>query len=519
MTDLLVTDVRLVPLDGEEGGGPAVRRVASASGGTAATGPVDVLVRDGVITEVGPGLTRPEEVPVLAGEGRWVVPGLWDHHVHLGQWGATTARLDLAPATSARDAVRRVAERLASDEPLPETGVLVGWGHRSAQWDEDPTVAMLDEVAREVPVVLISGDGHHGWMNTPALRLLGGPADATGVVREADWFPMYDRLGNLPGAAQEAELGVARAVTDALALGVVGITDLEMGRPWEDWRRRCDLGQPMLRARTGVYAEELQGVLDAGVRTGQVIEGTDGLVTMGPLKIISDGSLNTRTAWCREPYADAHRLTHPCGAANLTRDEMHELMTAGHAGGLEMAIHAIGDAAVGQALEAFASIGARGGIEHAQLVGEVDLERWGALPVRASVQPAHLLDDRAVTEQCWPDRTGLTFALRRFAEHGIEMAMGSDAPVSPLDPWLTLASAVHRGPVDAETWHPELALTPAEALAASVDSQRVRPGARGDLVLLDADPLGGGDSAQQARVLRSMGVSATVLAGQVVHGG
>lgn len=505
MTDLLVTDVRIVPLEGGDRPGPAP------------TEPVDLLVRDGRVAEVGPGLERASGVPELAGRGRWVVPGLWDHHVHVGQWGATQQRLDLAPATSARDVVGRVAERLRSGEPLPETGVLVGWGHRSAQWDEEPTVAMLDQVSGEVPVVLISGDGHHGWLNTPALRLLDGP-QAVGVVQEAQWFPLYDRLGRIPGAAEVAEHGVARAISDALAVGVVGLTDLEMGRPWEDWRRRVDLGQPMVRVRTGVYAEELQGVLDAGMRTGEAIEGTDGLVTMGPLKIISDGSLNTRTAWCREPYADAHRLAHPCGAPNLTRQELHELMAAGHAGGLEMAIHAIGDAAVGQALAAFAKTGARGGIEHAQLIGEVDLPLWSSLPVRASVQPAHLLDDRSVTEQCWPDRTGRIFPLRRFADHGIEMAMGSDAPVSPLDPWLELGAAVHRGPVDGASWHPELALTPAEALAASVDGQRVRAGARGDLVLLDADPLAGDDSAAQAEALRTMGVSATVLGGLVVHG-
>jgi hypothetical protein len=262
-------------------------------------------------------------------------------------------------------------------------------------------------------------------------------------------------------------------------------------------------------------------VLDAQVRTGDLVGRTDGLVRMGPLKIISDGSLNTRTAWCCEPYADAASLQHPRGAPNLDGAELRDLLAAGHAAGLEVALHAIGDAAVGQALRAFAETGAVGGVEHAQLVAPADLQRWAALPVRASVQPAHLLDDRDVTEQCWPDRTDRTFTLRSFLDHGIEVVLGSDAPVARLDPWLAMAAAVHRGPLDGESWHPEQALTPREALAASVDGRRVHVGDPADVVLLDADPLGrpGMTSAEQAALLTGLQVSATVLDGEVVHGG
>ena len=167
--------------------------------------------------------------------------------------------------------------------------------------------------------------------------------------------------------------------------------------------------------------------------------------------------------------------------------------------------------------------GARGSVEHAQLVDLADLERWSRLPVRASVQPAHLLDDRETTERCWPEQTHRTFTLRSFLDAGIELALGSDAPVSPLDPWLAMAAAVHRGADDEPSWHPEQRISPREALAASVDGRRVRPGAPGDLALLDLDPLpedgSGTTSSEQAARLRAMTVSATVLDGQVVHGG
>ncbi|HSP59646.1 MAG TPA: amidohydrolase family protein [Ornithinimicrobium sp.] len=505
MDSLLVREVRVVPLDGATPD-PSVP-------------PVDVLVEDGRVTAVGPALVAPPGVDELDGAGRWVLPGLSDHHVHVRQWGLVRTRLDLEGTGGVDEAVERVRRRLARG-PLPTSGVLTGWGHRPATWAQDPTVADLDAVTTEVPVVLISGDGHHGWLNTPALDLLGAPR-RTGVVAEGEWFTVYERLSALPGAHEEAEAGVALALADALALGVVGITDLEFGRPWAHWRDRVAEHLPPVRARVGVYPEGLEEVLAAGVRTGDTIRATDGLVTMGPLKIISDGSLNTRTAWCCQPYADASRLAEPCGAPNLGGEELVELLATARGAGLQVALHAIGDAAVHQALQAFERTGATGGIEHAQLVATEDLGAWSRLPVRASVQPAHLLDDRVVTEQCWPDRTQRTFTLRSFLDRGIEVVLGSDAPVSPLDPWLAAAAAVHRGPVEAESWHPEQALTPVEALAASVDGQRVRPGAPGDLVLLDDDPLGplGGSSAEQARRLRATRVSATVVAGMLAHGG
>jgi hypothetical protein len=503
MHDLLLREVRIVPLDGP---GPD-------------PGPTDVLVLDGRVARVGAGIEAAVGIPELRGEGRWALPGLWDHHVHATQWGMARSRLDTSGTTGVAHAQAVVRTALAT-APVPATGVLVAYGHRTATWDRQPTVADLDEVSTDVPLVLISGDAHHGWLNTPALRLLGAP-DTDGAVEEWDWFPVYDRLSSLPGAREVAEAGVARALHDAQARGVVGVTDLEFGRPWEQWQQREDRGMPLVRARVGVYPDGLEDVVAAGLRTGDPLAGGRGLVTMGPFKVISDGSLSTRTAWCCEPYADGADLPLPHGAANLGADELAALVARAHGAGIEAAVHAIGDAAVRQALEVFARTGAVGGIEHAQLVALEDLGLWGRLPVRASVQPAHLLDDRPATEQCWPDRGGRTFTLRAFLDRGIEVVLGSDAPVSPLDPWLAVAAAVHRGPVDGESWHPEQAITAREALACSVDGQRLAAGCRGDVVLLDADPLGGGDlpSGERAGRLRATTVSATVVDGQVVHGG
>ena len=172
-----------------------------------------------------------------------------------------------------------------------------------------------------------------------------------------------------------------------------------------------------------------------------------------------------------------------------------------------------------EALASYAATGARGSIEHAQMVGRDDVKRMAELGIRASIQPAHLLDDRDLTEKIWGDRSERCFAFRWMLDDGVELAMGSDAPVSTLDPWLAIAAAVHRSADERAPWHPEQSLTPREALAASVDGQpMVQPGSRGDLVLLDRDPLEeSGDSAATGELLRTMPVAATFVDGAAVH--
>ena len=209
----------------------------------------------------------------------------------------------------------------------------------------------------------------------------------------------------------------------------------------------------------------LDDVIAAGLRTGDPLPGCDDRATMGPLKIISDGSLNTRTAWCCEPYGDAHQLEYPSGQPNLSGVDLREQLGRAHAAGLEVATHAIGDAAVQEALAAYADTGARGSIEHAQMARRDDVRRMAELGIRASVQPAHLLDDRDLTDKIWGERAERCFAFRWMLDDGVELALGSDAPVSPLDPWLAMAAAVHRSADERGPWHGEQALTVREVLA------------------------------------------------------
>jgi predicted amidohydrolase YtcJ len=372
VTSFLLCRVRLVDIDGT---GPG-------------TEPVDVRVMAGQVTAVGEHLSD-DGLPRVEADGRWLSPGLWDQHVHLGQWSLSSSRLDLAPARSAEHAVGMVRERLAE---LPDRPV-VGWGHRPSGWPEPPVVSMLDVLGTDQPVILIAGDGHHAWLNSRALMALHLPS-REGVVAEAEWFGAYGRLGSVLGDDGTGPEAYRRAMEQAARLGVVGLTDFEFSGGHEEWTERWAAGADLLRIRMATYADGLDAVIAAGLRTGDPLPGCDGRARMGPLKIISDGSLNTATAWCCEPYAGPSPYGFPHGQPNQSPEELRDLLRRGTAHGLKVAVHAIGDRAVGEALDAFEETGARGSVEHAQLVRRDDVRRMAALGVTASVQPAHLLDDR-----------------------------------------------------------------------------------------------------------------------------
>ena len=146
------------------------------------------------------------------------------------------------------------------------------------------------------------------------------------------------------------------------------------------------------------------------------------------------------------------------------------------------------------------------------------MPRFAALGVTASMQPAHLLDDRDLTDRVWGDRSSRAFMARALLDAGARLVLGSDAPVARPDPWLAMASAVWRSADDRPSWHQEQAITAAEALFASVDGQSLTVGGRGDVVVLESDPLTPGPAQEVAERLRSMRIRSTVCAGRPTHG-
>lgn len=476
-----------------------------AGGRTLGTGAaVDIVVERGVIAAIVPaGTAVTDAADRVDLDGRVVLPGLWDNHVHFTQWALTSRRLDLSTAASADEVVALVGERIAAGATE-----VVGFGFRDGLWPEPPTAALLDVVAASVPVILVSGDLHSVWLDSAGLALHGFAGHPTGLLREDDAFAVVRALDDV---ADDVLDGWAReAATAAARRGVVGIVDLEMTWNRDVWLRRIRGGLTGLRVEFGVYRQHLADAIAAGMRTGDVVPGTDGLLRVGPFKVITDGSLNTRTAFCFDPYpglADAEAF----GLLTVQPDELVPLLETARDGGLRPAVHAIGDHANSLALDAFASVGIGGSVEHAQLLTEADVARFAALGVTASVQPEHAMDDRDVAERYWSGRTDRAFMLRSLLDSGAVLALGSDAPVAPLDPWVSIAAAVGRTRDGREPWHPEQSITVAEAVAASTRST-VEVGQPSDLVIVDVDP-----TTASADALRTLPVAATLLAGRFTH--
>ena len=537
--DLLLRDVRIVPFRTRTELG-ALRRRGSQPGGldTPPTPrePVDVRVAQGQVIEVGPGLSTAGE-RVLEADGAFLVPGLWDAHAHLDMEAARSARIDTLATRSAEEALTLVAQALRDAPSGSRPATIQGFGHRLSNWPRVPTVAELDAVTGEVPTLLISGDVHSGWLNSAALRVFGLPearAQDPGVpLKEDPWFALLDRLDEVPGTRELRESGYQQVLTDMLARGVTGVVDMSWSEDPDDWPRRLEAmaaqgtrPQVLPRIRVGVYRDKLERWLARGLRTGVALGGSpllpDGspVLVQGPLKVIADGSMGSASAHMCEPYPAALGMEHTHGVANIDRAELTDLMTRACRQGYEMAIHAIGDAAVNDVAAAFACSGAAGRLEHAQLLpadalDEPDgaLRRLVGCDVELSVQPAHLIDDWAAVSRVWPGLEGRTYAFADMVAAGALLQLGSDAPVAPLDPWLAMSAAVGRRTPDGSVWSPEQRLTAEEALAASVNGAGpVAVGSPGDLVLLEQDPLRLG-----AEELVRVRPVATVVAGAVAY--
>lgn len=486
-------------------------RVRLGAGGPLAR----VRVADGRITHVVPEGDANSGAGVEVGggrqldlDGRVLLPGLWDAHVHLAEWASARHRLDLAGTGSARAVADLVRERAG----VADGSVLYGYGFRDGLWADAPHKALLDAVLPDRPVALVSADLHAAWLNSACLALVGRGDHPTGLIREHE---AHEVLSALPAAPDDVVDGwIEEACRAAAARGVSGVIDFQFGDTVADWERRSAQFRPAVRVSAAVYPSYLDAAIKRGLRTGDGVGADGSLVQVGPLKLFTDGSLNTRTALCRDPYPGLEDTDGAHGIEETAPDELVRLMRHAAAHGIEPAVHAIGDHANTVALDAFEAVRCRGRIEHAQLLSPQDLPRFAQLGVTAGVQPRHATDDRDVADRHWAGRTERAFAYGDLLAAGARLEFGSDAPVSPLDPWLAIASAVSRTDDERPAWHPEQRLSVPDALVAAARGRRlIRVGDPADLVVVDVDPLDADPD-----TLRAMPVHATMTNGRWTHG-
>lgn len=431
-------------------------------------------------------------------EGATLLPGLWDAHVHSVQWAQARRRIDLSGARSARDAVDLIRPYLRRSE------LITGYGFRDAFWRDRPDKSLLPA---DHPVVLISNDLHTAWLSTAALALVGRHDHPTGVLREAE---CYEAMAALPPPPRELmDRWVAEATAAAAERGVTGLLDFEFADNVTDWLRRVREQTVAVRVTCSIPRPRLDDAIARGLRTGDPVAGSGGLLEVGPVKVFLDGSLNARTAYCDDRYTSSGDQ----GRLETSPDELIAMMTLATRHGIQPAVHAIGDLASSIALDAFDLVGCPGRIEHAQLVRATDFARFARPGLIAGVQPAHAPDDREVADAHWCGRTSRAFAYADLLAAGATLELGSDAPVAPLDPWDGIASAVTRTDDERPPWHPEQAIPLQVALAAaSRGRSAVLEGDPADLMILERDP-----SLLAPEELRRPGVLGTLVDGRWTH--
>jgi predicted amidohydrolase YtcJ len=494
-----------------------------------------LLQRDGLVVAVG----RAADLAKQAGDaervdlaGGLMTPGWFDAHVHFMWWGFQMAEVDLRGCDTLSAALEIVRERAAR---LPKGQWLTGGRFDKNLWGSWPTSADLDRVTGDRPTVLRTKDGHSRWLNTAALRAAGINAntpvpEGSALFRDERGEPtgiLQERANELadravpPATAAECDAAIARAQEEAFRRGVAGVESLEQASSYEALRRARERGSLAVRVVMGIPHRSLgsslpttgtppqirdggtydfESALARGTKTGD----GDEWLRIGHVKFFSDGALGSQTAALEQPYEG----TADYGILTFDPLELRTDVARAAAGGLAVAIHAIGDRAVHVALDAIAPSRVtapelRQRVEHVQLVREEDLGRFGALGVIASMQPIHCTSDRDLADRHWgPRRTPRAYPWRTLLERGAVLAFGSDAPVEPIDPLLGIHAALtRRRPSDAEAWFPEQRLTLDEALhaytaAAAYATGREREfgtleaGMRCDATVLDRDLAG-----------------------------
>ena len=482
---------------------------------------------------------RPKTEYQIDGKGRTMIPGLIDAHLHVMQVGFAALTLDLSETKSLGEAQAKIRAYAAAH---PDRAWITGRGWNQEAWglrDEAgrgrfPTAAELDAAVPGRPVWLERVDGHAGWANTAALTAAGVSAaskDPAGgrIERLAGGKPagvLVDDASQLveravpPPRADDRDLAFDTAQRLLLARGLTAVAD--MGTSIEDWqafRRAGDLGR--LRLRVMSYALGIDNMALIG-GPGPTPWLYDDRLRMGGLKLYADGALGSRGALLKAPYADAPQTR---GIARTGETQLKNLMSRAAMDNFQVAVHAIGDAANDEVLDAIEDLNAtykgdrRWRIEHAQIVDPVDIPRFGKLGVIASMQPIHQVSDRTMAEaRLGPARLAGAYAWKSLAAGGARLAFGSDAPVELPDPFAGMAAALTREDAAGQPfggWQPQERIDRTAALAGYTSGAawagfaerkfgRLAPGLHADFVLIDVDPLLAAPAAlRKARVLET----------------
>ncbi|HYG83196.1 MAG TPA: amidohydrolase [Pyrinomonadaceae bacterium] len=436
-----------------------------------------------------------EEIRKLAGKGTrlidahgaLVLPGFNDAHVHFLSGGFQLASVDLRDAATPQEfseRIRRFARGITKGRWI--TGG--DWDHERWPGAQLPTKELIDAFTADTPVFVSRLDGHMALANSLALKLAGvtretqdppgglivrdpKTGEPTGVLKDAAMSYVYKVI---PDASFEEKLIAGRAATEHAARnGVTSVQDMSAGNDVGVYQTLMERGE----LKTRVYAVSPLPAWERLATTGIRTRFGNDVLRVGGLKGFSDGSLGSTTALFFEPYLDAPATRGLLGDEMQPEGAMIERVRQADRYGLQVMIHAIGDAANDRVLSIYEQVAKENGardrrfrIEHAQHLRQQDISRFGRNRVVASVQPYHCIDDgRWAEKRIGPIRARGAYAFRSLLDAGAVLAFGSDWTVAPISPLLGIYAAVTRRTLDGKNpggWVPEQKITVEEAARA-----------------------------------------------------
>jgi len=478
-----------------------------------------MFIRDGKIIWVGENIAVDQFVgsntEVISLEGKTVIPGLIDAHIHLQKYAFSLSYVDCETQQLA-DCIKRVEEKA---QRTPHGEWILGHGWDQNYWDTYGTASQLDMVAPDHPVYLTAKSLHAAWVNSRALHSGGISAstkdpDGGAIQRHDDNAPtgiLFEEAmmlvsGKIPVPEQaQISSAIEQAQSKLHAYGITSVHDFDGVNCFRALQKLHSNDKLRLRVLKNIPVAHLDSVLDLGMQTGF---GND-FIRMGNVKLFSDGALGPHTAAMLTPYYHDEENS---GILLLDSETIVEIGIRAARGGLGLTVHAIGDRANHVTLDAYEEIRRfEAGtlhdllphrVEHLQLLHPDDLDRAASLGIIASMQPTHATSDMDAANLYWGERTRYAYAWNTQLRHGAQLYFGSDAPVESPNPFWGLHAAVtrqKRGSTTIEnSWIPEELITIEDALTAytfapglAFSPTRIgllRSGYEADLVLLDVDP-------------------------------
>lgn len=489
---------------------------------------------------------------VIDFQGRRVVPGFNDAHVHFFWGGQGLASVQLTDTRSAHEFADRIGA-FAKSRPAGEWIVDGNWDEQKWSPAQLPSHELIDAVTPGNPVWVQRSDGHMTLANAVAMKLAGITKNTPDV---AGGFIGRDRDGNPTGIFKDAAKDLVERVIPppsesqvdnallaaqayALDNGVTSVQDMGFtGAHAADlqalvlrgYQRLIAQGKWKVRVSARFPLDEGSRLRNLGIQTNF---GDDTLV-IGSLKAFADGSLGSATAWFVQPFDDqpgnaglpSEQLSHP--------DEFFAKLQAADRAGNQIAVHAIGDRANETILDLFARLEKEDGpadrrlrIEHAQHLRPADIPRFAQLHVIASVQPYHCIDDgRWAETRIGHERAMSTYAFRSLLDAGATLALGTDWFVAPMNPMETIYAATTRRTLDGkhpDGWIPEQKLTVAQSVhaytvgSAYAESQDDIKGSLAPGKLADFDVLSDDIFTINPVAIEHVKMAMTVLGGEIVR--